>query len=185
MSTCLRSARSISCTNDALRTLTKIHKFVQEQSKRSYVSRFMRSQDDVAVIQQYSDDLRHALDLFGVRLGVDFQLEDRSNVVLFNSFVQRSSFSTSCTARPRSRKSTTPRSCRPCSATMRCTCASSAGLVPATSWRLSLRRLQELKALVRYVFAQYCTCVAVESDIDVGDCRRTARGRRLDGRSWP
>lgn len=48
-------------------TLTKIHKFVQDQAKRSYVSRFMRSQDDVAVIQEYGNDLRHALDLFGLR----------------------------------------------------------------------------------------------------------------------
>ncbi|KAH7101987.1 hypothetical protein BKA62DRAFT_743174 [Auriculariales sp. MPI-PUGE-AT-0066] len=54
-------------------TLRRIHEFVVAQTKRSYFSRFMRSQDDVQVIQQYADELRHALDLFGLRSTIIIQ----------------------------------------------------------------------------------------------------------------
>jgi len=54
-------------------TLQKIHEFVVAQTKRSYFSRFMRSQDDVQLIQQYADELRHALDLFGLRSTIIIQ----------------------------------------------------------------------------------------------------------------
>ncbi|EJD39068.1 hypothetical protein AURDEDRAFT_187528 [Auricularia subglabra TFB-10046 SS5] len=63
-------------------TLQKIHKFVQEQAKRTYFSRFIRSQDDVDLIKQYSDDLRHALDLFGLRSTIIIQHQlHRSTVI--------------------------------------------------------------------------------------------------------
>jgi len=54
-------------------TLRKIHGYIMEQSKRSKMSRFLRSADDAEEVKQYGDELRHALDLFGVSSAVFFR----------------------------------------------------------------------------------------------------------------
>ncbi|EJD32478.1 hypothetical protein AURDEDRAFT_178447 [Auricularia subglabra TFB-10046 SS5] len=53
---------------------------------RTFCSRSIRSQDDVELIKQYNDDLRHALDLFGPRSTIIIQHQLQRSMVIAQEY---------------------------------------------------------------------------------------------------
>jgi len=90
-------------------TLRKIHGYIMEQSKKSKMSRFLRNADDAEEVKQYGDELRHALDLFGVSSAVFLPLPTAHDS---DSCKPRFAYRTSCTGRFRWLLSSTTRSSR-------------------------------------------------------------------------